>query len=90
MSQFVQHERVSRLCLNGAGGLSRWAQGLARSVYVLLRACACSTSPATHFNANHPRRFSGAVPQANLKGTSINSFFRQIAALRGARNPHVP
>ncbi len=25
-----------------------------------------------------------------LKGTSINSFFGRIAALRGARNPHVP
>ena len=24
------------------------------------------------------------------KGTSINSFFGRIAALRGARNPHVP
>ncbi len=71
MSQFVQNERVSRLCLNGAGGLLRWAQGLMRSVYVLLRACACSTSSATHFNANHPRRFFGAVPQVNLKAMGV-------------------
>jgi len=56
---------------NGAGGLLRWAQGLAQSVYALLRICAFSISPSTHFNSNHPFSFFGAVPQANFKLTRI-------------------
>ena len=38
MLRFIQDEMVSRLRRNSAGVLSRWTQGLVRSVYALLRA----------------------------------------------------
>ena len=68
MLRFIQDERVSRLCngaggcvnstlsLLGSGlptfGMSCWAQGFAQSANVLLRACASSISPTTHFRTS--------------------------------------